>query len=131
MANGYAIKSDNFRAKFMDKLLMGMTWPEYARQLITPFNIIAAIILSVGLPLIALRFVIGLSFVTHSSQEYPWGLYLGWGLFGGMPLSATGFVMATAYSDIYWEARMSAAGSPATHPHRRESVPMCSRRCCL
>lgn len=97
MANGYAIKSDNFRAKFMDKLLMGMTWPEYARQLITPFNIIAAIILSVGLPLIALRFVIGLSFVTHSSQEYPWGLYLGWGLFGGVPLSATGFVMATAY----------------------------------
>jgi Ni/Fe-hydrogenase subunit HybB-like protein len=97
MANGYAIKSDNFRAKFMDKLLMGMTWPEYARQLITPFNIIAAIILSVGLPLIALRFIIGLSFVTHSSQEYPWGLYLGWGLFGGVPLSATGFVMATAY----------------------------------
>lgn len=97
MGNGYAVKTDNFRAWFMDKLLMGMTWPEYARNLITPFNIIAAIILSVGLPLIALRFYVGLSLVTHSSNEYPWGLFLGWGLFGGVPLSATGFVMATAY----------------------------------
>lgn len=97
MGDGYAVKPDNFRAWFMDKLLMGMTWPEYARKLITPFNIVAAIILSVGLPLIALRFIIGLSLVTHSSQDYPWGLYLGWGLFGGVPLSATGFVMATAY----------------------------------
>ncbi len=97
MANGYAIKTDNFRAWFMDKLLMGMTWPEYARKLITPFNVIASVILSVGLPLIALRFYVGLSLVTHASHDYPWGLFLGWGLFGGVPLSATGFVMATAY----------------------------------
>jgi Ni/Fe-hydrogenase subunit HybB-like protein len=81
----------------MDKLLMGMTWPEYFRSLITPFNIVAAMILSVGLPLIAMRFLFGLHVVTHASNDYPWGLYLGWGLFGGVPLSATGFVMATAY----------------------------------
>jgi Ni/Fe-hydrogenase subunit HybB-like protein len=97
MADGYAIKKDNFRGWFMDKLLMGMTWPEYARNLITPFNIVAAVILSVGLPLIVMRFIVGLSLVTHASQDYPWGLFLGWGLFGGVPLSATGFVMATAY----------------------------------
>jgi len=103
MANqNYSLTADetqngNFRAWFMDKLLMGMSWPEYARSLITPFNIVAAIILSVGVPLIALRFVYGLTVVTHASNEYPWGLFLGWGLFGGVPLSATGFVMATAY----------------------------------
>lgn len=90
-------RTDSFRARFMDKLLMGMTWPEYMRSLITPFNIVAAIILSIGLPLIALRFIYGLATVTHASDEYPWGLFLGWGLFGGVPLSATGFVMATAY----------------------------------
>lgn len=87
----------SFRSWFMDKLMMGMSWPEYARSLITPFNIVAAIILSVGIPLIAMRFVHGLAEVTHASNEYPWGLFLGWGLFGGVPLSATGFVMATAY----------------------------------
>ncbi|MCL5023217.1 MAG: polysulfide reductase NrfD [Nitrospirae bacterium] len=97
MANGTIARTDNFRSWFMEKLLMGMTWPEYMRTLITPFNVIAAGILAIGLPLIAMRFYIGLSLVTHSSNEYPWGLFLGWGLFGGVPLSATGFVMATAY----------------------------------
>ncbi len=95
--NGYTIRQDNFRSWFMDKLLMGMTWPDYIRSLMTPFNVVAALILSVGLPIIVLRFYHGLYFATHASQDYPWGLYLGWGLFGGVPLSATGFVMATAY----------------------------------
>ncbi len=97
MSTEYAMKPDNFRSWFMDKLLMGMSWPDYIRSLITPFNICAAIVLSIGLPLIALRFYHGLYFATHASDDYPWGLFLGWGLFGGVPLSATGFVMATAY----------------------------------
>lgn len=97
MSNEAFARTDSFKTRFMDKLLMGMTWPEYMRSLITPFNIIAAIILSIGLPLIALRFTNGLYVVTHASDEYPWGLFLGWGLFGGVPLSATGFVIATAY----------------------------------
>ncbi len=90
-------KQDNFQSWFMDKLLIGMTWPEYLRKLITPFNIVAAAVLSVGLPLIVIRFVFGLASVTDASNDYPWGILLGWGLFSGVPLSATGFVMATAY----------------------------------
>lgn len=97
MANGYAVKTESFRSRFMDKLLMGMSWPEYIASLVTPFNVVAALILAVGLPLIALRFIFGLHMVTDASNEYPWGLFLGWGLFSGVPLSATGFVMATAY----------------------------------
>jgi Ni/Fe-hydrogenase subunit HybB-like protein len=90
-------KQDNFQSWFMDKLLMGMTWPEYLRKLMTPFNLVAATILSVGLPLLAIRFIKGLASVTDASNDYPWGILLGWGLFSGVPLSATGFVMATAY----------------------------------
>jgi len=102
MNTGIAVKpaatpSADFRSWFLGKLLMGMTWPDYFRSLLTPFNIVAAIILSVGLPILALRFYYGLAFATHASNDYPWGLYLGWGLFGGVPLSATGFIMATAY----------------------------------
>ncbi len=97
MSNDYAAKQNNFQAWFMDKLLMGMSWPEYLKKLVTPFNIVAAVILSVGLPLIAVRFAEGLASVTDASNEYPWGIFLGWGLFSGVPLSATGFVMATAY----------------------------------
>jgi Ni/Fe-hydrogenase subunit HybB-like protein len=90
-------KMEYSQSWLMNKLLMGMTWPEYMKALITPFNIVAAIILSVGLPLIGVRFIHGLAAVTHASNEYPLGLTLGWGLFGGVPLSATGFIMATAY----------------------------------
>jgi Ni/Fe-hydrogenase subunit HybB-like protein len=95
--NGTAVKPKDFRSWFVDKLLIGMSWPDYLNSIMTPFNILAAIILSIGLPLIALRFINGLGVITHASNDYPWGLFLGWGLFGGVPLSATGFVMATAY----------------------------------
>src|SRR3990172_9116824 len=90
-------KTATFRDTFTEKLRMGISWQEYTKSLITPFNVIAAIILSIGIPVIVTRFVQGLAFATHASNEYPWGLLLGWGLFGGVPLSATGFVMATAY----------------------------------
>ena len=95
--NGAVAKSEDFRTWFMNKLLMGMSLPEYSRSLITPFNVVAAIILSIGIPMIGLRAFTGLASVTHASNEYPWSILLGWGLFGGVPLSATGFVMATAY----------------------------------
>jgi Ni/Fe-hydrogenase subunit HybB-like protein len=97
MSQEYAAKTESFRSSFMNKLTMGMSWQEYTRKLITPFNIVAAIILSVGIPMILIRLVYGLASATHASNEYPWGLFLGWGLFGGVPLSATGFVMSTAY----------------------------------
>jgi len=97
MSNGTLTKTENFRSRFMDKLLMGMSWSEYSKSLITPFNIVAAGILSIGIPTIGIRFIEGLASVTHASNEYPWGLLLGWGLFGGVPLSAAGFVVGTAY----------------------------------
>jgi Ni/Fe-hydrogenase subunit HybB-like protein len=75
---------------------MGMPLSEYARTLITPFNVAAMIILCIGFPLIGVRFAKGLAAVTHASNEYPWSILLGWGLFSGVPLSATGYVMATA-----------------------------------
>jgi len=90
-------KAETFQTTFIEKLRLGMSLQDYTRSLITPFNVIAAIILSIGIPVIVTRFVQGLAFATHASNEYPWGLLLGWGLFGGVPLSATGFVMATAY----------------------------------
>ena len=96
MSNDTLVKTDNFSARFMEKLMMGMPRAEYARQLVTPFNAVAAIVLAIGLPLIVLRFTNGLATVTHASNEYPWSILLGWGLFSGVPLSATGYVMATA-----------------------------------
>jgi Ni/Fe-hydrogenase subunit HybB-like protein len=96
MKEDIVAKEESFPASFTDKLLMGMPLSEYARALITPFNVVAMIILCIGFPLIGIRFAKGLAAVTHASNEYPWSILLGWGLFSGVPLSATGYVMATA-----------------------------------
>ncbi|MCM2264556.1 MAG: polysulfide reductase [Desulfuromonadales bacterium] len=80
----------------LDKLLLGLTPREYlAQAVMNPFNWILGIIFAVGLPLIAYRFLFGLSVVTHSSNDYPWGLFLGFGLFAMVPLSASGFMLGT------------------------------------
>ncbi len=79
-----------------EKLLLGLTPKEYiAMQVRNPFNWLLWIIYAVGIPVLVGRFIFGLGWVTHSSYEYPWGLFLGWGLFTMVPLSASGFMMGT------------------------------------
>jgi Ni/Fe-hydrogenase subunit HybB-like protein len=82
---------------FMRKMLFGLTPGQYLGQALrNPFNWILGIIFAIGLPLIAYRFLFGLSVVTHGSNDYPWGLFLGFGLFAMVPLSASGFMLGTA-----------------------------------
>jgi len=80
----------------LDKLLLGLTPKQYLDQAIkNPFNWILAAIFAIGLPLIAYRFLFGLGVVTHSSNDYPWGLFLAFGLFAMVPCSASGFMLGT------------------------------------
>lgn len=84
------------RWSFTDKLFLGLTPREYLRQALkNPFNWILGAIFAVGFPLILYRFIFGLGAVTHSSNDYPWGLFLGFGLFVMVPLSASGFLLGT------------------------------------
>lgn len=75
------------------KILLGMSPLAYARSLATPFNLFAALILLAGLPFIVVRFAQGLSAITSGSDVQPFGLLLGIGLFCGVPLAATGYVI--------------------------------------
>lgn len=80
-----------------EKLLLGLTPQQYVAQALrNPFNWLLAIIFAIGLPIIAGRFLFGLSWVTDSSYDYPWGLFLGFGLFTLVPLSSSGFQLGTA-----------------------------------
>jgi len=80
-----------------EKLLLGLTPQQYVAQALrNPFNWLLAIIFAVGLPIVAGRFLFGLSWVTDSSYDYPWGLFLGFGLFTMVPLSSSGFQLGTA-----------------------------------
>jgi hypothetical protein len=64
------------------------------KRLITPFNMIAAVLVIPGLFLIGIRFCQGLGGHFGIARR-SMGALLNWGLFAGVP-SATGFVLGTA-----------------------------------
>ncbi|MCA1766551.1 MAG: polysulfide reductase [Desulfobulbaceae bacterium] len=89
-------KPDGSRWTLKEKLLLGLSFDDYRKQLVrNPLNWLILIIFAIGLPIIVQRFVFGLGSVTHASNDYPWGLFLAFGLFGMVPLSASGFMLGT------------------------------------
>ena len=66
------------------------------KSLITPFNVIAGIIVLIGLVLTGYRFIGGLSAVTNLSDYNPWGIWIGFDLLCGVALAAGGFVTSAA-----------------------------------
>lgn len=62
-------------------------------KIITPFNIISAIILLVGAVLIVIRFTQGLGSVTNLSQDYPWGIWIGFDVVTGVAFAGGAYVI--------------------------------------
>jgi Ni/Fe-hydrogenase subunit HybB-like protein len=77
-----------------ENIFLGKTIGEYIKSLITPWNIVAAAILAVGIPVIIYRLIYGLGAATHLSNINPWGLWLGFDMFFGVAVATGGFVMA-------------------------------------
>jgi len=65
------------------------------RSMVTPFNLAALLAILAGGYVLFLRFTQGLA-AAGASDDLPLSLLLGWGLFSGVPLSASGFVLGTA-----------------------------------
>jgi len=65
-------------------------------RLLTPFNIVAGIIVLIGLYLTVIRFTSGLSAVTNLSDNNPWGIWIGFDLLVGVALAAGGYVTSAA-----------------------------------
>jgi len=66
------------------------------RSLFTPFNVVAGIIVLLGLIITFLRFTKGLGAVTNLSDYNPWGLWIGFDLLCGVALAAGGYVTSAA-----------------------------------
>ena len=81
---------------FRDKILLGMSLGDYLRSLITPFNIVAAVILAIGVPVLIYRFAAGLGAATNLSQEYPWGIWIGFDMMTGVVMAAGGFTIGAS-----------------------------------
>ncbi|GAB4345160.1 MAG: polysulfide reductase NrfD [Desulfobulbaceae bacterium] len=90
------VKEEGAPWSVKEKIFLGLSPGQYFREQVrNPLNWIFWIIYAVGLPVIVARFIFGLGWATHGSYDYPWGLFLAWGLFTMVPLSASGFMMGT------------------------------------
>lgn len=61
----------------------------------TSFNIIAAIILLVGIPVTLYRYMYGLGAVTNLDHNYPFGLWIAFDVLTGVALAAGGYTIST------------------------------------
>ncbi|MDH3252399.1 MAG: polysulfide reductase NrfD, partial [Ignavibacteria bacterium] len=62
-------------------------------KLLTPFNIIAGAILLVAAVLLTIRFTQGLSSVTNLSQDFPWGIWIGFDVVTGVAFAGGAYVV--------------------------------------
>ncbi len=66
-------------------------------KLITPFNVITLPVILVGIVLIVIRFTRGLGSVTNLSQEFPWGLWIGFDVLVGIAFAGGAYVLCLIY----------------------------------
>jgi Ni/Fe-hydrogenase subunit HybB-like protein len=62
-------------------------------KLLTPFNVISATIILLGALLILYRLVKGLGAVTNLSQEFPWGIWIGFDVMVGVAFAGGAYVL--------------------------------------
>jgi Ni/Fe-hydrogenase subunit HybB-like protein len=79
---------------------------------LTPFNVVAGIIVVVGLIITVIRFTQGLRATTNLSDYNPWGIWIGFDLLVGVALAAGGYVTSAACY-IFGLKRFHSAVRPA------------------
>jgi Ni/Fe-hydrogenase subunit HybB-like protein len=79
---------------------------------LTPFNVVAGIIVVIGLIITVIRFTQGLGATTNLSDYNPWGIWIGFDLLVGVALAAGGYVTSAACY-IFGLKRFHSAVRPA------------------
>jgi Ni/Fe-hydrogenase subunit HybB-like protein len=62
-------------------------------RIFTPFNIFSGLIILVGAVLLVIRFTKGLGSITNLSQEYPWGLWIGFDVITGVAFAGGAYII--------------------------------------
>jgi Ni/Fe-hydrogenase subunit HybB-like protein len=81
---------------FREKILLGMSTRDYIISNATPANFIAMAILAYAIPVMIYRLFFGLGPATNLSDNYPWGLWIGFDILVGIALAAPGLTLGTA-----------------------------------
>jgi len=62
-------------------------------KVLTPFNIISGAIILLTAILLVIRFTMGLGAITNLSQEYPWGIWIGFDVVTGVAFAGGAYVL--------------------------------------
>ena len=62
-------------------------------KIFTPFNIISGLTILLGAVLLTIRFTKGLGSITNLSQDYPWGLWIGFDVITGVAFAGGAYVI--------------------------------------
>jgi len=92
--------------------MMGEPSSAVERPILSRFNIIAGIIILMGISLTYLRFTKGLGGVSNLDHTNPWGVWIGFDLLCGVALAAGGYTTAAAV-EIFGMKKYHAAVRPA------------------
>jgi len=88
--------AQNTNTWFREKILLGMTPRDYIISNFTFPNLIAAAFIGAGVGVMIYRLIFGLGPSTNLSDDYPWGLWIGFDILVGIALAAPGLTLGTA-----------------------------------
>lgn len=80
----------------IEKIFMGLSLREYVKNLITPFNIAAGILILVAIPIVLIRYIKGVGALGESSNDTPWGSLIGFNVLSVEALAAGSYTICSA-----------------------------------
>ncbi|OHE58419.1 MAG: hypothetical protein A2Z47_08305, partial [Thermodesulfovibrio sp. RBG_19FT_COMBO_42_12] len=88
--------AQNTNSWFREKILLGMTPRDYIISNFNFPNLIAAAFIGLGVAVMIYRLIFGLGPSTNLSDDYPWGIWIGFDILVGIALAAPGLTLGTA-----------------------------------
>ena len=83
----------NFRQVARETIRFVLSELKPKGKMLTPFNVITGVIILSGLVMIAIRFAYGLGAVSNLSQNYPWGIWIGFDVVTGVAFAGGAYVL--------------------------------------
>jgi Ni/Fe-hydrogenase subunit HybB-like protein len=65
-------------------------------KMMTPFTLLLLFVIGLGVVLVIYRLANGLGAATNLNDDFPWGLWIGFDMLGGIAMAAGGFIVAGA-----------------------------------
>lgn len=72
-------------------------------KMMTPFTMLLLLMMGLGLIVAIYRLSAGLGAATNLNDEFPWGLWIGFDLLGGVAMAAGGFIIAGTVYLLNWK----------------------------